>query len=166
VRLWDVASGECVRVFEGHSDHVQCLDFSESGQYLVSGGGDGNVILWDIASAKKMAKFSGHRDAVASVCFSGDDTLIASGGLDNTVRIWSTAAHAGQGGAAGDVDAGSSAATGASGGGPAAAPQDNMLVDESGENSREVAVYQTKSTPVYTTRFTRKNLLLAAGVFV
>lgn len=35
-RLWDVQRGECVRVFLGHNDAVDCLAISPNGRYLAS----------------------------------------------------------------------------------------------------------------------------------
>jgi transcription initiation factor TFIID subunit 5 len=107
-------------------------------------------MLWDLGSGKKIAKFHGHRDAVNSVSFSGEGSLVASGSQDHTVRLWDT--HIG---APADQSAMDTAPDG---------PGDEDAV-EAIESSPELAVFQTKATPVYTTKFSRKNLLLTAGVF-
>eukprot|EP01051_Picozoa_sp_SAG22_P001453 SAG22_NODE_57_length_23647_cov_11.746688_7_plen_79_part_00 len=50
VKLWDVASGECLRTLEGHSRHsaVYSVAFDASGGTLASGSGDQMVKLWDV----------------------------------------------------------------------------------------------------------------------
>jgi len=50
VRLWDAASGACVRVFEGHPGAVTSVQFSPGGQILASGSDDGTIRLWHVAS--------------------------------------------------------------------------------------------------------------------
>lgn len=145
-RLWDVQSGDCVRVFEGHSDSVHALAFSDDGQYLASGGDDCNVVLWDIASGKKIKTFKGHTDVVNTVSFSGEGSLISSGSADKTVRIWDATREV--------AEVKDSAEAGAASGDPEASAAQFGL---------ELAVFATKSTPIFTTSFTNKNLLLASG---
>eukprot|EP01051_Picozoa_sp_SAG22_P037261 SAG22_NODE_18498_length_286_cov_0.844920_1_plen_75_part_01 len=52
VKLWDVASGECLRTLEGHSDVVNSVAFDASGGTLASGSRDQTVKLWDVASGE------------------------------------------------------------------------------------------------------------------
>lgn len=162
-RLWDVTTGECVRVFEGHTGTVHALAFSEDGKYLASGGDDCNVLLWNLGSGKQIAVLTGHRDVIYTVSFSGDGALLASGSADKTLRLWAArdaighaeqeeedvgiAGGAGRGGLAGD-------GVGAKSGGV-----------EGGSKNWELGTFPTKSTPVFTTMFSRRNLLFAAGLF-
>lgn len=150
-RLWDVQSGECVRVLEGHSDAVHALAFSEDGRYLATGADDHTVVLWDLRGGKKLSTFKGHTDVVHSVSFSGEGSLVASGGADNTVRIWDAKSGAGTTRLEeAETPFGELAATPES-------TSDSVL-------GTELAAYPTKQTPIFTTKFTAKNVLMCAGM--
>jgi transcription initiation factor TFIID subunit 5 len=146
-RLWDVTTGECVRVFEGHAGTVHALAFSGDGQYLVSGGDDCNLFLWNLGSGKRMAVFKGHRDVIYSVSFSGDGTLIASGSADKTLRLW----------AAGEAVTQAEA--------EATPGESSDVTAEAAAKTFELAAFPTKSTPIMSTMFSRRNMLFAAGLF-
>lgn len=48
--LINIASGECVTLFEGHIDWILAIDTNWATMRAVSGGGDGAVYLWDLVS--------------------------------------------------------------------------------------------------------------------
>ncbi len=50
IRLWDVATGENIHTFWGHTTDAQSLDFSPDGTLLASGSFDGTILLWDVKS--------------------------------------------------------------------------------------------------------------------
>jgi WD40 repeat protein len=95
VSLWDVDSGECVRVMTGHRGDVTCLSsaFIASGrQLLASGSTDTMVRVWDVGSGERHRVLTGHHGSVMSVSSGFVDgsghVLIASGSSDTTVRLW------------------------------------------------------------------------------
>ncbi len=47
VRLWDIHTGECKRILQGHNNWVRSVAFSPDGKLLASGSGDHSVKLWE-----------------------------------------------------------------------------------------------------------------------
>uniref|UniRef100_A0A5B7C3A7 Putative transcription initiation factor TFIID subunit 5 n=1 Tax=Davidia involucrata TaxID=16924 RepID=A0A5B7C3A7_DAVIN len=139
VRLWDVQSGECVRIFIGHRSMILSLATSPDGRYMASGDEDGTIMMWDLSSGRCVTPLVGHTSCVWTLAFSCEGSLLASGSADCTVKLW-------------DVTT-------------------SMKVPKTEENKtgntnrlRSLKTLPTKSTPVYTLQFSRRNLLFAAGV--
>ena len=52
VELWDVASGECLQTWEGHSNGVTTVPFSPDSSKIMSGSSDYTVKIWNMASGE------------------------------------------------------------------------------------------------------------------
>jgi Tol biopolymer transport system component len=50
IKLWDVATRQCVQTFKGHTRSGRSLSFTPDGNFLASGGYDYTIRLWSIAS--------------------------------------------------------------------------------------------------------------------
>ena len=87
IRLWNVDTGACLRVLEGHRGWVQAIAFSPDGSLLASGSTDQTVKLWQVATGICLQTLAGHRE-VRSVSFSPDGQQLATGSDDETVRLW------------------------------------------------------------------------------
>jgi WD40 repeat protein len=48
IKLWDVATGDCIATLAGHNTWVMSVDFSFDGKILVSGDGNAAIKLWDV----------------------------------------------------------------------------------------------------------------------
>ena len=48
ISVWDIASGELATVFKGHTDSILSVDFSESGEQIITGSADKSVRIWNI----------------------------------------------------------------------------------------------------------------------
>ncbi|KAK0571240.1 hypothetical protein LWI29_012996 [Acer saccharum] len=138
VRMWDVQSGDCVRIFIGHRSMILSLAMSPDGRYMASGDEDGTIMMWDLSSGRCVTPLMGHTSCVWSLAFSGEGSLLASGSADCTVKLW-------------DVTASTKAP---------------KTEEKSGNPNRlrSLKTLPTKSTPVYSLQFSRRNLLFAAGV--
>ncbi|TKY74792.1 Transcription initiation factor TFIID subunit 5 [Spatholobus suberectus] len=134
VRLWDVQSGECVRVFVGHRGMILALAMSPDGRYMASGDEDGTIIMWDLSSGRCLTPLIGHTSCVWSLAFSSEGSILASGSADCTVKLW-------------DVNTSTKV---------------SRAEEKTGNANRlrSLKTLPTKSTPVYSLRFSRRNLLL------
>lgn len=146
VRLWDVLTGSCVRYMTGHKGRIYCLQFSNDGRFLASAGADCKILIWDIAHGHLLAELAGHTDTIYCLCFSRETAILASGGIDNCIKLWDFA----------------------------------RLIDEIDLEDLNIShaptvrtncdalllgSYPTKATSVLTLHFTRRNLLLASGMY-
>lgn len=93
IRLWDITSGYCTRILQGHTDWVWSISFSPNADILASGSCDRNIKLWDINTGQSIATLSGHLSKVKSVTFSPDGKILASVGDDKYVKLWSIDGH-------------------------------------------------------------------------
>lgn len=80
VRLWDLQTGEQIRIFEGHTNTVNMVAFSPDGQTIASASWDGTVWLWDVETGQGRIAFDNHTSRVLSVNFSPDGNTALSGG--------------------------------------------------------------------------------------
>jgi len=117
VRLWDTRTGQLLERFDGHTDSVYSVAFSNDGKSIVSGSLDKTLKIWDISpqtlqylrsdeirdknfepiiNKNCRHTFAGHRDFVLSVGFSSfqqyenreSNEWVVSGSKDRTVTFW------------------------------------------------------------------------------
>ncbi|KAK4238984.1 hypothetical protein C8A03DRAFT_14600 [Achaetomium macrosporum] len=85
IRLWDSATGRCLKTMFGHLEGVWSL--AGDTIRVISGANDGMVKCWEPRAGKCDATFVGHRGPVTCVGLS--DSRMASGSEDGEVRIYS-----------------------------------------------------------------------------
>ncbi|XP_071673246.1 F-box/WD repeat-containing protein 10-like [Patagioenas fasciata] len=83
IRCWNIYSGACVKVFDGHRGTVTCLDLHE--EQLVSGARDGMVKVWNLRSGRCLQTLQ-HSSAVWVV--RTDGARVVSGCERGLVRVW------------------------------------------------------------------------------
>jgi WD40 repeat protein len=88
VRVWDLASGQCLRVLKGHTRGVSSVSITPDGQTAISGSWDQTVRVWDLASGECRHTLVGHTGDVTSVSITPDGQTAISGSGDRTVRVW------------------------------------------------------------------------------
>ena len=52
VRVWEVATGKCLKVFSGHQSDVNTIDESPNGKWIISSSDDCTMKIWDISQQK------------------------------------------------------------------------------------------------------------------
>ena len=51
VRMWNVRSGKCIQILQGHTSTVHCVHLHRKSGYLLSGSWDQTVRVWDITTS-------------------------------------------------------------------------------------------------------------------
>jgi len=93
IRLWDVASGKCLRTFFGHVEGIWTL--AADTLRVVSGAEDRMVKVWDPRSGKCERTFTGHAGPVT--CIGLSDSRMCTGSEDCEVRLYSFKSGEGDG---------------------------------------------------------------------
>lgn len=162
VRMWDVAKGSSVRVFIGHTASINCLAVSPDGRWLASAGEDHVIILWEIGSGRRLKIMRGHGKAsIYSLAFSREGTVLVSAGADQSIRVWDVKKSTVESGPEPEnltVERAPEAVSSAKGN-EASKKREIVATPD------HMAVYHTKSSPVYKVQFTSRNLCLAGGAF-
>lgn len=86
LRVWDVASGQCLQTMKGHKGRIICVDILPDGQ-VVSGSADHTLRIWDTSSGKCLKKLEGHTSNINCVTILPDGRIV-SVSKDRTLRIW------------------------------------------------------------------------------
>jgi WD40 repeat protein len=87
-KVWDTATGRCLRTLEGHQGGVGSVAWSPDGSRLLSGSYDNTARLWDAATGRCLLTLTGHQDWVTSVTWSPNGTRILTSSRDSTIREW------------------------------------------------------------------------------
>ncbi|WP_327350497.1 WD40 repeat domain-containing serine/threonine protein kinase [Streptomyces sp. NBC_01304] len=88
IRLWDTATGQCVRVFDETAGPANAVQLSADGRFAVSGHTDARVRVWDVESGRCIRVLEGHRTSVSSISLTPDGRYALSGEQDGIVRLW------------------------------------------------------------------------------
>jgi WD40 repeat protein len=87
IRIWDVATGQCLKIIRGHTNRVRSLSLSSDESLLLSASEDQTIRLWDL-EGRCLWTFTGHTGPARSVDFGRGGTIFASCADDETVRLW------------------------------------------------------------------------------
>jgi len=93
VRLWELASGKCLRTFRGHTADVVSLAISPDGRNVLSGSWDQEIHLWEVATGRCLRKLVGHSNIVRGLTLSSDGRYLLSctRSPENSVKLWDVA---------------------------------------------------------------------------
>ena len=88
VRLWDLETGRCLRVLQGHTGVIWSVAWSIDQRYALSASNDSTVRLWDVDAGRCLRILEAHTVSVWSVVWSADERRALSGDMSGTLRLW------------------------------------------------------------------------------
>ncbi|KAL7615945.1 hypothetical protein Lser_V15G01030 [Lactuca serriola] len=88
IRMFDVVALKMVRKFEGHTDRITDICFSEDGKWLLSSSMDGTLRIWDVILARQIDAI--HVDvSITALSLSPNMDVLATTHVDqNGVYLW------------------------------------------------------------------------------
>lgn len=88
LRVFDVMSLLMVRKFEGHTDRITDLCFSDDGKWLLSSSMDGSLRIWDVILARQIDAISVDV-SITAISLSPSMDILATSHVDqNGVYLW------------------------------------------------------------------------------
>ncbi|OVA12227.1 WD40 repeat [Macleaya cordata] len=89
VRLWDMESKSCLKLF-AHNDYVTCIDFNPvDDTYFISGSLDAKVRIWSIPD-RHVVDWTDLHEMVTAVCYTPDGQGAMVGSHKGTCRLYDT----------------------------------------------------------------------------
>ncbi|KAL9259057.1 WD repeat-containing protein [Drosera capensis] len=89
VRLWDLFSKTCLKVFS-HSDYVTCIQFNPvDDRYFISGSLDAKVRIWSIPD-RQVVDWNDLHEMVTAACYTPDGQGALVGSYKGNCRLYNT----------------------------------------------------------------------------
>lgn len=90
LKRWNAKTGELLRTYRGHEDHVLGCCYNPTGAEFASASHDGTVRVWNSDSGRVRRTLRGHTSIVYDVKYSNNDggRLLLSGGHDGRIIVW------------------------------------------------------------------------------
>ncbi len=88
LRIWDLATGACLRSFQGHTTGADSVALSADGRWALSAGGeDRRILLWDL-TGEDAERTRLHVGAVQRLGICPASHLTVSAGEDEAIHVW------------------------------------------------------------------------------
>ncbi|OCQ97838.1 serine/threonine protein kinase [Oscillatoriales cyanobacterium USR001] len=87
IKIWDLATGNLIRSFDGDSSAIWSVAFNSDGTQLVTGSSYWRIMLWNLKKGELIRTLE-HNSVVWSVAISADGKTLFSGSGDKTSKIW------------------------------------------------------------------------------
>ncbi|GJZ13268.1 WD repeat-containing protein 44 [Tanacetum coccineum] len=89
VRLWQLSSKSCLKIFS-HSDYVTCIQFNPvDDRYFISGSLDSKVRIWSIPD-HQVVDWNDLKEMVTAACYTPDGQAALVGSYKGSCRLYNT----------------------------------------------------------------------------
>jgi NACHT domain- and WD repeat-containing protein len=86
LRIWDILTGECIKVLERHFDAINAFALFSDNKHLISGAESGTITVWDLETGSEHGWAGGYYlDALA---LTADEQRVITVHRNNRLRVW------------------------------------------------------------------------------
>ncbi|OOQ87907.1 F-box and WD40 domain protein [Penicillium brasilianum] len=89
-KLWNVATGHCVKEFPSKDRGLACVEFSDDGRTILTGGNDRTIYQFDANTGELVKELRGHTGLIRSLHLDSMNKRIVSGSYDMSVKVFDT----------------------------------------------------------------------------
>lgn len=90
IRIWDVVSGECVRVLEVGGSPISALTGSSQSKTVVTGNKDGLIRVWDSESFVERLQLRGTHGMISALHVCETSNIIAAACDEGVLELWNS----------------------------------------------------------------------------
>ncbi|KAF7716882.1 Uncharacterized protein PECH_006935 [Penicillium ucsense] len=87
-KLWNVVDGHCVKEFLSKDRGLACVEFSDDGRTILTGGNDRTIYQFDANTGELVKELRGHSDLIRSLHLDSMNKRIVSGSYDMSVKVF------------------------------------------------------------------------------
>jgi|GEM_PF-4391291 len=88
VVIWDLETGDALRVFEDVGDEVYAVALHPNGREIFTSDSDNSILSWDIETGQNIYSYTGHTDTIYSLDISLNGAKMVSGSRDEKAILW------------------------------------------------------------------------------
>jgi WD40 repeat protein len=86
--LWDLTSGNYIRVLSDHTDWVMAVGISGDAKRALTSSFDGALRLWDLENGKSLHVFAGRAGGITTLAVTPDFRRAVSGSEGYWLEVW------------------------------------------------------------------------------
>ncbi len=83
IKIWNIDTGQLIHTLKASAE-IKSLAMNQN--KVVTGLGNGKVMIWDVHSGALLDEFKGHSNRIMSITI--QDNILITGSDDNTAKIW------------------------------------------------------------------------------
>jgi WD40 repeat protein len=87
-QVWDAASGGLRTQLNSHRDKIYAVEFSSTGDFMLSAGVDGAVVVSNVTTGMPVTRLEGPKSVVIAAHFDPESRRVVGASWDGTSRVW------------------------------------------------------------------------------
>ncbi|KAJ5130511.1 uncharacterized protein N7515_006550 [Penicillium bovifimosum] len=87
-KMWNVTTGQCIKEFTSKDRGLACVEFSDDGRTILTGGNDRIIYQFDANTGELVNELRGHTGLIRSLHLDSANKRIVSGSYDMSVKVF------------------------------------------------------------------------------